>query len=158
MHSAKNQVYDWFINRQRACFGGKVYERGVGIKPAIKSMRAGFHFFYLPDQDHGAEQSLFVPFFGQLKATLPALPKLVKLADAIVVPMFSAYDPDAACYELIYRPPLAPYPTADLTADTRQMNAEIEALLEPRREQYMWFLKYFRSRPAGDPTRVYRRR
>lgn len=158
MHSAKNQVYDWFINRQRACFGGKVYERGVGIKPAIKSMRAGFHFFYLPDQDHGAEQSLFVPFFGQLKATLPALPKLVKLADAIVVPMFSAYDPDAACYELIYRPPLAPYPTADLTADTRQMNAEIEALLDPRREQYMWFLKYFRSRPAGDPTRVYRRR
>lgn len=158
MHSAKNQVYDWFINRQRACFGGKVYERGVGIKPTIKSMRAGFHFFYLPDQDHGAEQSLFVPFFGQLKATLPALPKLVKLADAIVVPMFSAYDPDAACYELIYRPPLAPYPTADLTADTRQMNAEIEALLDPRREQYMWFLKYFRSRPAGDPTRVYRRR
>ena len=158
MNSDKNQVYDWFINRQRACFGGKVYERGVGIKPAIKSMRAGFHFFYLPDQDHGAEQSLFVPFFGQLKATLPALPKLVKLADAIVVPMFSAYDPDAACYELIYRPPLAPYPTADLTADTRQMNAEIEALLDPRREQYMWFLKYFRSRPAGDPTRVYRRR
>ncbi|MFB0955059.1 MAG: lauroyl-Kdo(2)-lipid IV(A) myristoyltransferase [Aeromonadaceae bacterium] len=135
MHSAKNQVYDWFINRQRASFGGKVYERGVGIKPAIKSMRAGFHFFYLPDQDHG-----------------------VKLADAIVVPMFSAYDPDAACYELIYRPPLTPYPTADLTADTRQMNAEIEALLDSRREQYMWFLKYFRSRPAGDPTRVYRRR
>lgn len=158
MHSAKNPVYDWFINRQRARFGGKVYERSVGIKPAIKSMRDGFHFFYLPDQDHGAELSLFVPFFGQPKATLPALPKLVKLADAIVIPMFSAYDPTSARYELIYRPALAPYPTNDLLADTRQMNAEIEQLLDPRREQYMWFLKYFRTRPDGETTDIYRNR
>jgi lauroyl-Kdo2-lipid IVA myristoyltransferase len=156
MHSAKNPVYDWFINRQRARFGGKVYERSVGIKPAIKSMREGFHFFYLPDQDHGAELSVFVPFFGQLKATLPALPKLVKLTGATVIPMFSAYDSASARYELIFRPALDPYPTADLLTDTRQMNAEIEQMLDPRREQYMWFLKYFRSRPQGDDTRIYK--
>jgi lauroyl-KDO2-lipid IV(A) myristoyltransferase len=157
MKSARNPVYDWFINRQRACFGGKVYERSVGIKPAIKAMREGLHFFYLPDQDHGAEASLFVPLFGQMKATLPALPKLAKLADALVVPMFSAYDPQTCQYQLIYRPALAPYPGLDLLADTRKMNEEIEILLNPRREQYMWFLKYFRSRPAGDTTQIYAR-
>jgi lauroyl-KDO2-lipid IV(A) myristoyltransferase len=155
MHSAKNPVYDWFINRQRARFGGKIYERSVGIKPAIKAMRDGFHFFYLPDQDHGADLSLFVPFFGQMKATLPALPKLVKLAGASVIPMFSAYNPQSGCYELIFRPALEPYPTADLSADTRRMNEEIEIMLNPRREQYMWFLKYFRTRPAGDLSKVY---
>ena len=118
-------------------------------------MRDGFHFFYLPDQDHGADLSLFVSFFGQMKATLPALPKLVKLAGASVIPMFSAYNPDSGRYELIFRPAMEPYPTVDLEADTRRMNEEIEIMLDPRREQYMWFLKYFRTRPAGDLTKVY---
>lgn len=155
MHSAKNPVYDWFINRQRACFGGKVYERSSGIKPVIKSMRDGFHFFYLPDQDHGPEASLFVPFFGQPKATLPALPKLVKLTGATVFPLFCSYDQQSRRYELIFRPALQPYPTDDLVADTRKMNEEIEILLEPRREQYMWFLKYFQTRPEGGSEGFY---
>ncbi|MCV5209056.1 lauroyl-Kdo(2)-lipid IV(A) myristoyltransferase, partial [Escherichia coli] len=54
MKSPKDQVFDWYINRERAK-GGKVYERSAGIKPAIKSIRAGASFFYLPDQDHGRE-------------------------------------------------------------------------------------------------------
>ncbi|MGL5464607.1 MAG: lauroyl-Kdo(2)-lipid IV(A) myristoyltransferase, partial [Aeromonas veronii] len=54
MKSPKDQVFDWYINRERAK-AGKVYERSAGIKPAIKSIRAGASFFYLPDQDHGRE-------------------------------------------------------------------------------------------------------
>ena len=72
MKSPKDAVFDWYINRERAR-AGKVYERSVGIKPAIKSIRAGASFFYLPDQDHGREASVFIPFFGHAKATLPAL-------------------------------------------------------------------------------------
>lgn len=155
MHSAKNQVYDWFINRQRACFGGKVYERSVGIKPAIKALKEGRHFFYLPDQDHGAEASLFVPFFGEPKATLPALPKLAKLTNAWVVPMFASYNPQTRRYHLLYRPALEGYPSDDLLADTRRMNEEIEFMLNPRREQYMWFLKYFQTRPDGGADGFY---
>lgn len=44
MKSPKDQVFDWYINRERAK-GGKVYERSAGIKPAIKSIRAGASFF-----------------------------------------------------------------------------------------------------------------
>lgn len=155
MHSARNPVYDWFINWQRARFGGQVFERSAGIKSVIKSMRSGRHFFYLPDQDHGAEASLFVPLFGELKATLPALPKLVRLADAQVIPMFASYLAEEARYELVFRPIMTPYPTADLLQDTRRMNEEIEIMLASRREQYMWFLKYFRSRPEGDDRKIY---
>ncbi|MFH7585682.1 lauroyl-Kdo(2)-lipid IV(A) myristoyltransferase [Oceanimonas smirnovii] len=145
MHSAKNEVFDWFINRQRARFNGIVYERDAGIKAVIKTIRDGKHFFYLPDQDHGREASIFVPFFAEMKATLPALPKLVKLTKACVIPVLSVYNTEQHRYELIVRPPMAPYPTADLTADTRAMNAEIEALLSHWPEQYMWFLKYFQT-------------
>lgn len=153
MHSAKNAVFDWFINRQRARFNGIVYERDAGIKAVIKTIRSGKHFFYLPDQDHGREASLFVPFFAEPKATLPALPKLVKLTGAKVIPVLSVYNTQEHRYELIMRPAMAPYPTADLTADTRAMNAEIEALLTEWPEQYMWFLKYFQTQVDTDEGR-----
>lgn len=153
MHSAKNEVFDWFINRQRARFNGIVYERDAGIKAVIKTIRDGKHFFYLPDQDHGRDASIFVPFFAEMKATLPALPKLVKLTKASVIPVLSVYNTKAHRYELIVRPPMSPYPTADITADTRAMNAEIEALLGDWPEQYMWFLKYFQTQPDSPEGR-----
>ncbi|ART79232.1 lauroyl-Kdo(2)-lipid IV(A) myristoyltransferase [Oceanisphaera avium] len=153
MHSAKNPVFDWFINRQRARFNGIVYERDAGIKAVIKTIKSGKHFFYLPDQDHGREASLFVPFFGELKATLPALPKLVKLTQAKVIPVLSVYNTERHRYELIMRPAMAPYPSGDLMADTRAMNAEIEALLSLWPEQYMWFLKYFQTQVDTDEGR-----
>ena len=110
MKSPKDQVFDWYINRERAK-GGKVYERSVGIKPAIKAIRSGASFFYLPDQDHGREASIFVPFFGHPKATLPALPKLVKLTGARAVPILACYD-EEGCYRLEIEPPFDPYPGA----------------------------------------------
>ncbi|WP_024871090.1 lauroyl-Kdo(2)-lipid IV(A) myristoyltransferase [Tolumonas lignilytica] len=155
MHSARNPVYDWFLNRQRVRFGGKVYERSAGLKPIIKDMRNGYHFFYLPDQDHGHEASVFVPLFGVPKATLPALPKLAKLSGAIVLPVLATYNESTYCYELQIRPAMEPYPTSDLMDDVRYMNAEIEMLLKNHPAQYMWFLKYFRSMPDGS-ERSYR--
>jgi len=149
MHSARNPVYDWFLNRQRVRFGGKVYERSAGLKPIIKDMRNGYHFFYLPDQDHGHDACIFVPLFGVPKATLPALPKLTKLAGAVVLPVLATYNEKTYQYELQIRPAMAPYPTTDLVADVSYMNSEIELLLKNNPEQYMWFLKYFRSLPDG---------
>ncbi|MFM5667684.1 lauroyl-Kdo(2)-lipid IV(A) myristoyltransferase [Aeromonas hydrophila] len=144
MKSPKDQVFDWYINRERAK-GGKVYERSVGIKPAIKAIRSGASFFYLPDQDHGREASIFVPFFGHPKATLPALPKLVKLTGARAVPILTCYDEEEGCYRLEIEPPFDPYPGADLVADVCAMNGMVEQQLRQHPEQYMWFLKIFET-------------
>ncbi|WP_192896122.1 lauroyl-Kdo(2)-lipid IV(A) myristoyltransferase [Aeromonas salmonicida] len=144
MKSPKDQVFDWYINRERSK-AGKVYERSVGIKPAIKSIRSGYNFFYLPDQDHGREKSIFIPFFGHPKATLPALPKLVKLTGARAVPILACYDEDEECYRLEIEPPFDPYPTDDLTADVNAMNRMVEQQLSQYPEQYMWFLKIFET-------------
>jgi lauroyl-Kdo2-lipid IVA myristoyltransferase len=149
MKSPKDPLFDWYINRERAK-GGRVYERSVGIKPAIKAIRSGDSFFYLPDQDHGREASIFVPFFGHPKATLPALPKLVKLTGAKAVPILGSYDEDQGCYRLEIAPPFDPYPTPDLEADVLRMNNMVEQQIDRRPEQYMWFLKIFETQPDGD--------
>ncbi|EKP0309063.1 lauroyl-Kdo(2)-lipid IV(A) myristoyltransferase [Aeromonas veronii] len=154
MKSPKDQVFDWYINRERAK-AGKVYERSAGIKPAIKSIRAGASFFYLPDQDHGREASVFIPFFGRSKATLPALPKLVKLTGARAVPIFASYDEDEGCYLLEIEPPFDPYPTADLLADVNAMNRVVERQVARHPEQYMWFLKIFETQENQEKDGLY---
>lgn len=145
MKSARNPVFDWHINGARARHGCRVYERSAGIKPVIKAVKSGLSFFYLPDQDHGREASLFVPFFNHPKATLPALPKLVKLTGARAVPILACYDEDQGCYRLEIEAPFDPYPTADLVADVNQMNRMVEQQLGRFPEQYMWFLKIFET-------------
>lgn len=155
MHSANNLVYDWFLNYQRAMFGGKIYERSASLKPIIKEMKQGHHFFYLPDQDHGADASIFVPLFGVQKATLPALPRLAKLSNALVIPILAVYNEETYQYELDVRPMMEPYPTDDLVADVTFMNREIEILLKRHPEQYMWFLKFFRTMPDGTRRRYH---
>ncbi|MFX8813105.1 hypothetical protein ABTM61_19455, partial [Acinetobacter baumannii] len=42
------------------------------------------------------------------------------------------------------------YPTDDLTADTRRMNAFIEKRVLEMPEQYYWVHKRFKNRPAGE--------
>lgn len=145
MKSARNPVFDWHINRERAKSGCRVYERQAGIKPVIKAVKAGRSFFYLPDQDHGREASIFVPFFGRAKATLPALPRLVKLTGAKAVPLLACYDEAQHCYRLEIEAPFADYPSGDLQADTLHMNQAVEQQLSRHPGQYMWFLKIFET-------------
>ncbi|MGE6107805.1 lauroyl-Kdo(2)-lipid IV(A) myristoyltransferase [Aeromonas sobria] len=145
MKSARNPVFDWHINRERARSGCQVYERKAGIKPVIKAVKGGRSFFYLPDQDHGREASIFVPFFGRAKATLPALPRLVKLTGARAVPLLACYDEAQHCYRLEIEAPFADYPSEDLVADTGRMNQMVEQQLRQHPGQYMWFLKIFET-------------
>ena len=62
--------------------------------------------YYLPDEDFGAEQSVFVDFFSTYKATLPGLNKMAKLAKAVVIPMIPRYNAKSGKYEMEIRPPM----------------------------------------------------
>ena len=146
MKSARNPVFDWHINGARARHGCRVYERSAGIKPVIKAVKSGLSFFYLPDQDHGREASLFAPFFNHPKATLPALPRLVKLTGARALPVLACYDEQAHGYRLEVEAPYADYPSGDLMADTCRMNDSVERQLCRHPGQYMWFLKILDTR------------
>ena len=154
MRPQRNPVFDWLMHKQRTQYGrGMVYPRDASIKPFLKSVKEGCLGYYLPDEDHGAQQSVFVPFFDAEKATLKGLGKLTKLTNAKVVPMFQAYNAQSGKYELHIFPALENFPTGDETQDAIVMNKELEDMIGSCPEQYMWILNILRTRPDG--SRLY---
>ena len=80
MKALDNPVLNWLITRGRGRFGGGMIERAQGIRPLVRMLRAGVPSYYLPDEDFGAQMSVFAPFFGIPTATLPALSRIAKVA------------------------------------------------------------------------------
>ncbi|TVO35956.1 lauroyl-Kdo(2)-lipid IV(A) myristoyltransferase [Vibrio algivorus] len=149
----KNKVADWLMHRQRVQYGGRVYDRSVGIKPFIKSVRKDKYLgYYLPDEDLGRQHSVFVDFFATQKATISGLGRLSKLSQAKIVPLFAMINTATGKFELDFYPAL-PFPTGDEHQDARVMNECIEHYVSEKPEQYMWILRLLKTRP--DSTKIY---
>ena len=71
------------IVRIRACLSAKRYG-------GLRCLKQGRVLWYAPDQDYGAEHSVFVPFFGNLAATITAGSRFAKFNESPVV-FFSHY-------------------------------------------------------------------
>lgn len=146
----RNELVDYMWNRMRRRFGGRMHARDDGIKPFISSVRQGYWGYYLPDQDHGAEQSKFVDFFATYKATLPAIGRLMKVCCATVIPLFPVYDGSTSLLHIHILPPMEPLAGVDEATVARRMNEAVEALVRPNPEQYTWVLKLLKTRKPGD--------
>ncbi|MHB8346758.1 MAG: lysophospholipid acyltransferase family protein [Acidiferrobacterales bacterium] len=147
----KNPLLDYLISRRRQRFGGVLVERMEGLRPAIRSIKRGLAFYYLPDQDQGSRGAVFAPFFGVPAATLTSLGRLAAITGAVVIPCFTRQLPYGRGYEVIFRPPLDNYPSGDDIADASRMNQEIEAGVREMPEQYFWVHRRFKTRPPGFP-------
>ena len=146
----KNPVFDRVLRHGRTRFVTPVlFSRQDGIRPVVKAMREGLPLYYLPDMDFGARDALFVPFFKVPAATITGLARMARLARAVVVPAVTRQLPGAQGYELRFYPAWENYPTDDVEADTRRMNAFIEERVREMPEQYYWVHKRFKTRPRG---------
>ncbi len=150
--SPKNELFDWVLRHSRSRFGGVMIERSAELRPLIRLLRAGRPFYYLPDQEPGDADFVFAPFFGIPAATITALSRMARLADAVVVPCFTRLLPFGAGYEVAFEPALANYPSGDNVRDATQMNAVIEHGVRERPDQYMWSYKRFKTRPDNLPS------
>ncbi|HQS98792.1 MAG: lipid A biosynthesis acyltransferase [Hydrogenophilales bacterium 16-64-46] len=150
---AKDPVSDKFMRGGRTRFRDIVLiARHEGIKATLFALRSGRPFYYLPDQDHGRRNSVFVPFFGVAAATVSALPRIAKLADAQIVPVVTRQLPWGRGYAVRFYPPWDNYPSGDLDADVARMNAFIEDRIREIPAQYLWLHRRFKTRPAGEPS------
>jgi KDO2-lipid IV(A) lauroyltransferase len=147
----KNPVLDGFLVSRRTRFRPiRLASRQDGIKPVIRALREGLPFFFLPDMDFGPRDAVFVPFFGVPAATVDALPRLAAITGAAVLPVTVTQGRrPGETYVVRFHPVWQNYPTGDLIADTRRMNAFIEEHARACPEQYYWLHKRFKTRPQG---------
>lgn len=149
----KNLLFNAALLRGRSRFGDStLLSRQEGTRPAIRLMRAGKPFYYLPDMDYGQRDTIFVPFFGVSAATITGLSRLARLAGAIVLPVITRMLPDGGGYVVSIGPPWADFPSESVEADTRRMNAFIEAEVMRMPEQYFWLHKRFKTRPPNEES------
>jgi KDO2-lipid IV(A) lauroyltransferase len=148
----KDPRFTRLLAQGRTRFGDqRLVSRQEGVRAAIQAMRREQRpLYYLPDLDHGPKNAVFVPFFGVPAATVPGLSRIAKLAGAKVLPCVTRILPGGQGYVLRIEPPWADFPTDDVEADTRRMNAYIEQVALEIPEQYLWMHKRFKTRPPGE--------
>ncbi|SBT06490.1 Lipid A biosynthesis acyltransferase [Candidatus Accumulibacter aalborgensis] len=145
-------VFDRLLYRGRRRFGDQLLlSRQESVRASVRAMKAGRPLYYLPDMDFGRRDSIFVPFFGVQAATLPGLSRLARLSGATVVPVVTRILPGGAGYAVTVGEPWPDFPSDDVEADTRRMNAWIETAVREMPEQYYWVHRRFKTRPAGEP-------
>jgi KDO2-lipid IV(A) lauroyltransferase len=148
----KNPAFDAVLYHGRTRFVmPDLYSRQDGIRPVAKAIKKGLPFYYLPDMDFGERDSIFVLFFGVPAATITGLSRIAALTGAVVVPAVTTQLPGGEGYVLRFHPAWDNFPSGDLAADTRLMNAFIEDRVREMPEQYYWLHKRFKTRPAGEP-------
>lgn len=147
----KIAVLDEMLRKSRTRFGlTDLYARQDGLRPALRALKSGLPLFLFPDGDFGADDSIFVPFFGQQAATIPVLSRFAKMTGAVVIPCVTEKLPAAKGYVVRFFPAWENFPSDDVAADTRRMNEFIEQRVLEMPEQYFWVHKRFRTRPQGE--------
>lgn len=125
--------------------GGVLFTRTEGIWPIIRKLRDDkLNFYYLPDQDFGEKDSIFVPFFSyKTAATVNILPKIVTICKGVVIPMVVYRTSNG--YTIEFSEPFIDYPTANLENDIIRMNQAIEKEVLGHIHDYYWLHKRFKT-------------
>ena len=116
------------------------------LRTAIRAMRQGVPFYFLPDMDLGADDAVFVPFFGVQAATAAGGPGWRRWWAR----RSSRRDRDDrhgyVCSSI------RPGTTSRVMISRRQrrMNRFIEARTLEMPAQYLWTHKRFKTRPPGE--------
>jgi Kdo2-lipid IVA lauroyltransferase/acyltransferase len=144
-----NPVWDRWLAFGRSRFRPTVLvARGADLRTALRAMRDGLPFYYLPDIDGGPSNSIFVPFMGVPTATLPMVSRMARMTGARVMMAVTEQTPDG--YVLHLEAPWEDFPGPSVEDDTARMNHEIERWVRRMPDQYLWAHRRFKTRPPGE--------
>jgi KDO2-lipid IV(A) lauroyltransferase len=147
----KDPWFNTLLLSGRLRFGNaRAISRQEGVRPAIAAVKEGLPLYYLPDQDYGGRDAIFVPFFGVPAATITGLSRMTRITGARVLPVVTRMLPGGAGYEVTCYPAWDNFPSGDAAADARRMNEFIEGRVREMPEQYFWTHNRFKTRPPGE--------
>ena len=144
----KNLLINTIMNRGRKRNFESIVER-KNIRGVIKILRQGSIIWYGPDQDFGAKNSVFVPFFGFPTATITATSRIAQSTKANVIFM-SQYRKKEGRYLVKLSSSSQDFPSKDIPADCELLNKKVEEAIRLAPEQYWWLHRRFKTRPPGE--------
>ena len=133
-----NPLLDMLIYRCRST----IYTNQIDhddMRGLIRHLKNGRAIWYSPDQDFGLKQGVMAPFFGVPAATVTAHRRLLKMSQAVAVPLYFYRDGDIANpqYKIIVSPALEHMPSDDEYADAVRTNQIFEQALRISPTQYV---------------------
>jgi KDO2-lipid IV(A) lauroyltransferase len=145
----RNPVMNWVMERQRKILFSKTIERR-NMREVLKSLKQNKAVWYAVDQDYGRPDSVFAPFYGRECATIAHIGRIAKMTNAPVV--LYDYGRTEKGYKLIFTE-VENFPTGNDVENAAIMNKLMEQAIEPKKEQYFWAHRRFKTQPIeGDSS------
>lgn len=147
----KLKAVDELLQKQRVQLGNRVAaSTQEGILSVIKEVRKGGQVGIPADPEPAESAGMFVPFLGTLALTSKFVPNMLAGGKAVGVFLHALRLPDGSGYKVILEAaPEAMYST-DTHTSVAAMSAVVEKYVRAYPSQYMWSMKRFKKRPAGE--------
>jgi KDO2-lipid IV(A) lauroyltransferase len=147
----KLKAVDDLLQRQRVQLGNKVApSTREGIISVIKEVRKGGAVGIPADPEPSEGAGVFVPFLGTQALTSKFVPGMLTGGKAVGVFLHALRLDDGSGYKVILEAaPPAMY-DEDVEVAVAAMSGVIERYVRTWPSQYMWTMKRFKKRPAGE--------
>lgn len=157
MKKIQNPLVNWQLWKGRTRLDKTNYHilmRDGGLRPLLRAMKNGHAGLLVPDEDYRkkSKTTVFAPFFGVQSSTLTIVSNVAKLTGAKVVLIAAQFNAKTSQYTVKISKPMQNFPSDDEQVDATALNQEMEKLIEPVMEQYMWTFRWFTTRPNGEPN------
>jgi Kdo2-lipid IVA lauroyltransferase/acyltransferase len=148
-----NPYLETELARLRGRFSNRTIAKKQAAREILRELRAGETIAILIDQNVLAREAVFVPFFGRLAATSPALALFQLKTDAAVVPVFCRPLGEGR-YRLGFEAPIvaSELSTAQRTVEslTARYTEVTERVVRAEPHLWLWMHNRWRTRPSGE--------
>jgi KDO2-lipid IV(A) lauroyltransferase len=147
----KLKAVDELLQKQRVQLGNRVAaSTKEGILSVIKEVRKGGQVGIPADPEPAESAGVFVPFLGTQALTSKFVPNMLAGGKAVGVFLHALRLPDGSGFKVILEAaPEAMYST-DTQTSVAAMSEVIAKYVRAYPSQYMWSMKRFKKRPAGE--------
>lgn len=147
----KMQAVDQLLREKRSQWGNKLApSTKEGILSLVKQVRKGGVAGIAADPEPSLSSGVFVPFFGVPALTSKFVPSLVKGHKAEALFMHALRLADGSGYRVVIEAAPEALYGEDIEAAVAALNQGIEKQVQQAPSQYMWNMKRFKKRPAGE--------
>ncbi|WP_116964435.1 lysophospholipid acyltransferase family protein [Fastidiosibacter lacustris] len=145
----KNTLFEHTMTTAREKYVTQCLQR-KNVVSIVKMLKRNASVWYAPDQDFGAERSIFVPFFSKTCSTLVATSWLAEKTSAKVIPCYYTRKVDFSGYDIYVLPVLENFPSGDDYQDALRYHQILEKAICEFPDQYLWQHRRYKSRPPGE--------